>query len=174
MHFSYTRLPGDSYPRRFRFLWLWSCDVFGALINSLYLMNQRRNKRINRLKLWLIVIKIFQPTPTHSSSPPSSQTHPDTPPFVPILSVRHSLTDHFDHSVCFPAAWAGGRPFPRCCPCPMTPSGWKPNPNWIHFPCRFHPVTKGGGGGGAVRGEGERVGGRGGRSVPKIIIFPMK
>ena len=33
-----TRMPGESYRRRVRSLFLWSCDVFPALINSLRLL----------------------------------------------------------------------------------------------------------------------------------------
>ena len=171
MYFTFTRMPGESHPRRFRFLWLWSCDVFGALITSLCLMNQRGNKRINRLKLWLIVIKIFHPPPPFTTTRPPLPPPKPTPthPFLSILSVRLSLIDHFYHSVFFRAVWAGGRPFARCCPCPMTRSGWKPNPNWIHFPCRFHPVTKGVGGvgGGGAMGVG---GGGGGARVEGVCV----
>ena len=35
MYLAFTRMPGDSYRRRFRSLLFYLCDVFGALINSL-------------------------------------------------------------------------------------------------------------------------------------------
>ena len=35
MYLVFTRIPGESYRRRFRSLLLYLCDVFRALINSL-------------------------------------------------------------------------------------------------------------------------------------------
>ena len=35
MYLVFTRMPGESYSRRLRSLWLCLCDVFRAMVNSL-------------------------------------------------------------------------------------------------------------------------------------------